>query len=92
MALVYLAGAWVLLIFTLWSASLLFGFWANGIWGTKFELSIGMAGIGTIATAGATVYGIARAAQAKYMTDSRFNSPGGERPRPQKGEENENSD
>ena len=81
MALIYLGGAWVLLFFTAWSASLLIAFWSNGLVGTKFELGVGLTGIGTIATAGATVYGIARAAQAKYQTDSRFNSAAGEKPK-----------
>lgn len=80
MALIYLGGAWILLFFTLWSGSLLFGLWANALFGLKFELSVGMTGIGTIATAGATVYGIARAAQEKYLTDSRFNSPPAKKP------------
>ena len=66
MPLIYLGGAWILLFFTLWSGSLLFGFWANALVGAKFELSVGISGIGTIATAGATVYGIAKAAQTQY--------------------------
>lgn len=80
MVLIFLAGAWILLILTLWTVSILLGFWANGLCGTKFELNVGITGIGTIAAAGATVYGIARAAQQKYMTDSRFNSPAAEKP------------
>lgn len=89
MVLVFLAGAWILLILTLWTLSILIGFWSNGIWGTKFELNVGITGIGTIAAAGATVYGIARAAVAKYQTDSRFNSPANEKPKG--GTENGNS-
>lgn len=81
MVLIFLAGAWILLILTLWTISILLGFWANGLCGTKFELNVGITGIGTIAAAGATVYGIARAAQQKYMTDSRFNSPANEKPK-----------
>jgi len=80
MALVYGAGAIVLLLLTCWTASILAGFWLNGIFGTKFELNIGVSGIATVATAGATIYGIARAAQAKYLTDSKFNSVENDRP------------
>lgn len=74
MALIYGAGALVLMLLSLWSLSILVGFWANGLLGTKFELNVGISGIATIATAGVSVYGIARAAQAKYVTDSKFNS------------------
>ncbi len=80
MSLIYGAGAVVLLLLTLWTLSILLGFWLNGLWGTKFELAIGNSGIATIATAGATIYGIARAAQAKYATDSKYNSNDKESP------------
>lgn len=50
-------------------------FWINGLFSYHFELNVGISGIATIATAGATVYGIARAAQAKYATDSNANTP-----------------
>ena len=74
MTLIYLAGAWVLTLLSLWSLSILLCFWLNGLFGYHFELNVGISGIATIATAGATVYGIARAAQAKYVTDSKYNS------------------
>lgn len=74
MALIYAAGALVLLLLLLWTTSILAGFWLSGLWGYKFELGVGNSGIATIATAGATIYGIARAAQAKYATDSKYNS------------------
>ena len=80
MALIYAAGAYVLFFFALWSLSLLTGFWSNAIFGTHFELSMGMTGVGTIATAGGTVYGIAKAAQAKYKTDSELNSESNKNP------------
>lgn len=75
MTLIYLAGAWVLTLLSLWSLSILLCFWLNGLFGYHFELNVGISGIATIATAGATVYGIARAAQAKYNTDSTVNTP-----------------
>lgn len=75
MTLIYLAGAWVLTLLSLWSLSILLCFWLNGLFGYRFELNVGISGIATIATAGATVYGIARAAQAKYNTDSTVNTP-----------------
>ena len=75
MTLIYLAGAWVLTLLSLWSLSILLCFWLNGLFGYHFELNVGISGIATIATAGATVYGIARAAQAKYSTDSTMNTP-----------------
>ena len=74
MTLIYIAGAWVLFLLSLWTFSILLCFWLNGLYGFKFELNVGISGIATIATAGATVYGIARAAQAKYSTDSTLNS------------------
>lgn len=80
MTLVYGAGAVILLLLTFWSMSILIGFWANGLAGTKFELNVGISGIATVATAGATVYGIAKAAQAKYSTDSQFNSENNVKP------------
>lgn len=80
MALVYGAGALVLLLLSLWSLSILIGFWFNGLLGTKFELNVGVSGIATIATAGASVYGVARAAQAKYVTDSMYNSTADAKP------------
>ena len=80
MALIYAAGAYVLFFFALWSLSLLTGFWSNALFATHFELNVGMTGVGTIATAGGTVYGIARAAQAKYKTDSELNSESSRNP------------
>jgi len=80
MALIFGAGAYVLFFFTLWSFSLLTGFWFNALFATHFELNVGMTGIGAIATAGATVYGIARSAQSKYRTDSELNSEQGSIP------------
>lgn len=74
MSLIYGAGALVLLLLFLWTFSILTAFWLNGLCGMKFELGVGNSGIATIATAGATIYGIARAAQAKYATDSKYNS------------------
>lgn len=74
MTLIYLAGAWVLFLLSLWSLSILLCFWLNGLCGYHFEMGVGISGIATIAAAGATIYGIARAAQAKYVTDSKYNS------------------
>lgn len=87
MTLVYLGGAWVMLFFTLWSSSLLIGFWANALAGMKFELGAGISGIGTIASAGATIYGIAKSVQEQYATDSQYNSPLGEKPKTAKTDE-----
>lgn len=85
MALVYGAGAYVLFFFALWSFSLLTGFWSNALFSTNFELNVGLTGVGTIATAGGTVYGIAKAAQAKYKTDSELNSESNKQPYSNKG-------
>ena len=74
MVLVYAAGALVLPLLFLLALSLLYGYWSNGLWGTHFELSVGFSGVTVLATAAATIYGIAKQANAKYRTNSELNS------------------
>lgn len=80
LALVYLAAALILPLLFLLCLSLLYGYWSNGLWGTHFELSVGFSGVSVLATAAATVYGIARAGNIKYRIDSELNSKQGEAP------------
>ena len=81
MVLVYAAGALVLPLLFLLALSLLYGYWSNGLWGTHFELSVGFSGVTVLATAAATVYGIAKQANVKYRVDSELNSEPGKAPR-----------
>ena len=59
----------MLTLFFVW----LFAFFANGLYGYKFDLSSCWAGIGAIATAAATGWG-------KWIIDSKYNTNQGEKP------------
>ena len=80
MLLVYAAGAMILPLLFILAFSLLYGYWSNGLWGTHFELSVGFSGVTVLATATATVYGIARQGNVKYDIDSKLNSEQGKAP------------
>ena len=77
---VWVSGFFILLISVLFSVSILYGYWSNGLWGTHFELSIGFSGIGMLISAVATLFGLAAASTARYKTDSQDNSTKGSRP------------
>ena len=61
--------AGVILLFFCWAV----GYFANGLFNTKFDLNSVWAGIAAISTAGVVGLG-------KYLTDSAFNSPAGTMP------------
>ncbi|MBP2629904.1 MAG: hypothetical protein H6Q70_532 [Firmicutes bacterium] len=60
--------------------SWIFGYWSNGLYGTKFELGSCWSGITVVITGFGGVIGLAKAAWTKYATDSEKNSPIGEMP------------
>lgn len=63
-------------------ASWLVGYWANAMYGMKFELSSCWSGISVVVTGMAGVAALAGACWTKYHTDSKFNSTQGVPPRP----------
>jgi hypothetical protein len=66
----------LLLILLSW----LYGYWSNGLKGTKFDIASCWSGV-TVVISGATgVAALAGAAWSKYSTDSKFNSPTGSFP------------
>ena len=77
-----LLTAAVIMVFTLiWCTSLLVGYWLNGLYGMKFELSAAY-GFLTIMVTGITTLGtMAYNIQSKYKIDSTFNSKEGELPK-----------
>lgn len=61
-------------------ASWLYGYWSNALAGTRFELSSCWQGVGVVVTGLGGVASMAGVCWAKYNTDSKLNSPPGERP------------
>ena len=57
-----------------------FGYWANALYGKKFELGSCWQGITVVITGLGGVAALAKAAWTKYGMDSQFNSMAGERP------------
>ena len=60
--------------------SWLYGFWSNGLYGTKFEINSCWQGVSAVGAGIVTVVGLAKAAWTKYGLDSKYNSPEGQRP------------
>lgn len=60
--------------------SWLYGFWSNGLCGTKFEINSCWQGVSAVGAGIVTVVGLAKAAWTKYGLDSKYNSPEGQRP------------
>lgn len=54
--------------------SWLFGFWLNGLYGYKFELSSAWTGVGAIAAAFAAILSLSKTSWTKWQTDSDKNS------------------
>lgn len=67
---------WVFLILASW----LYGFWANGIYGTKFDLGSCLSAVGVVVTALGGIATLAKAAWTKYDSDSKYNTAEGEAP------------
>ena len=61
--------------------SWLVGYWANALYGMRFELSSCWSGISVVVTGMAGVAALAGACWTKYHTDSKFNSPVGAMPK-----------
>lgn len=80
MVLVYGAGVVLLPFLFVLAFSLIYGYWSNGLYGTHFELSVGFSGVTVLATAAATIYGIANQAAKQYSIDSELNSEHGKAP------------
>jgi hypothetical protein len=57
-----------------------FGYWANALYGKKFELGSCWQGITVVITGLGGVTALAKAAWTKYGMDSQYNSMTGERP------------
>lgn len=60
--------------------SWLYGFWSNGLYGTKFDLGSCWQGISVVITGFGGVAALAKTAISKYDTDSKLNSQEGKVP------------
>jgi hypothetical protein len=60
--------------------SWIYGYWSNGLKGTKFDLNSCWSGVTVIAAGLGSVAALSVPAWAKYSTDSKFNSPAGVKP------------
>lgn len=60
--------------------SWLYGYWANALRGTHFEIASCWTGVGAIAAAFGAILSLAGAGWAKYHTDSKFNTVQGQKP------------
>lgn len=56
------------------------GFWANGMWGAKFDLGSCWQGISAVVAGMTGVAALAGSKYARYYLDSKYNSGDGERP------------
>lgn len=76
---IFLTIVWMLFLCAV-SFSWLYGYWSNGLYGTKFEIASCWTGISAILAGFGAILGLASAAWAKYHTDSKFNTKEGEMP------------
>lgn len=60
--------------------SWLFGYWAGGLYGMKFDLQSCWAGLGAIVTGIGSILTMAGISLGKHYIDSKFNSPIGDSP------------
>lgn len=63
----------VCVVFFSWS----YGYWSNGLYGTKFEINSCWTGISSIVAGLGGIAALAKAGWTKYNTDSQFNTPNG---------------
>ena len=63
-------------------ASWFIGFWANALYGTKFDLGSCWQGISVVVAGLGGIAALAKAAWTKYSIDSQFNTPRGFGPQP----------
>ena len=80
LALVIILSVVMMIFLCLVLFSWLYGYWSNGLTGTRFEVNSCWTGVGAIAAGIVTVIGLAKAAWTKYAADSRFNTPMGQMP------------
>lgn len=66
--LVAIVGSWLL------------GFWLNGLYGMKFELSSAWTGVGAVAAAFAAILSLSKTSWTKWEVDSEKNSPADKAP------------
>lgn len=62
--------------------SWLIGYWANALYGMRFELNSCWSGVSAVAAGIVTIVGLAKAAWTKYGLDSKYNSVQGTMPVP----------
>lgn len=76
---IFLTILWSIMLLLI-AISWLYGFWSNGLWGTKFELMAGSTAIGVVLGGFASIAALAKAGWTKYQIDSEKNSPQNEMP------------
>jgi hypothetical protein len=74
LALIILMVVLMLLFLCLVLMSWLIGYWANALYGTRFELNSCWTGVGVVVTGLGGVAALAKTAWTKYGADSQFNS------------------
>lgn len=78
LALVIYAVLFLLLCLAVVLVSWIYGFWSNGLWGTKFDVNSCWSGVTVIVAGLGGVTALAKAAWTKYNADSQFNTPQGQ--------------
>lgn len=76
---IFLTVIWMMFLCVV-GFSWLYGFWSNGLRGTKFDLASCWQGIGAIMLGFGSILGLAKAGWTVYRTDSELNSKPGEKP------------
>lgn len=76
---IFLTVVWMLFLCIV-AFSWLYGFWANGLYGTHFDLGSCWQGIGAIMLGFGSILGLAKAAWTKYQADSEHNTLPGHAP------------
>ena len=70
---IFLTLLWMIFLVLVVSSWIL-GFWLNGLYGMKFELSSAWTGVGAIAAAFAAILSLAKTSWTKWEVDSEKNS------------------
>lgn len=76
---IFLTVFWMLMLVAV-AVSWLYGYWSNGLYGTKFDLDSCWKGVGAVVAGFAGITALAGVAWAKWKTDSEHNTAPGEQP------------
>lgn len=74
LALIIIMSIVMMIFLCLVMVSWLYGYWANALWGMKFDLSSCWSGVTVVVTGLGGMVALAKACWTKYGMDSRYNS------------------